>query len=187
MSLLLLFSGAKSSSAPTPVVSKCGFQANAFQNNAFQNCAVTAKTVGWPDTLRRRVPRKHLERLLELQKNATFGRRWFAEFEQAQEQFARAEKKAALAVAAQEAAEAVESVEERAYRPAINELAASLQVAQSSKRLKDAVAAADYAVVIAKALKRAGEDDLESLTLLMGAGEFETLSDDEEGLELLLG
>ncbi len=187
---LLLFSGAGSSAAPPPVVTHCGFQASAYQNNAFQNCAVTTKSVGWPDTLRRRRPRKELERLLKLQKDATFGRKWFEEFEQAQAQFAKDEQKAALAEAAKEAAEAVRSVEQRAYRPAINELAASLQVAQvaqANRRVRDAVAATEYAKGIAAALQKAATDDWEALFLLFDAEESEMLSDDEEGLELLLG
>ncbi len=188
---LLLFSGAGSLPTPPPVVTHCGFQPSAYQNNAFQNCAVTTGLkVGWPDTLRRRRPRKELERLLKLQKDATFGRKWFEEFEQAQAQFARDEQKAALAEAAKEAAEAVRSIEQRAYRPAINELAASLQVAQvaqANRRVRDAVAATEYAKGIAAALHKAATDDWEALFLLFDAEESEMLSDDEEGLEILLG
>ncbi len=181
--MLLLFFGAGSSAPPPQIISNCGFQPNAFQNSAFQNCG-TGKTVGWPDTLRRRVPRKELERLLELQKNKTFGRRWFEEFEQAQAGFAATEKKVALAEAAQEARRAVHSVAPD-YR--FNELAAALQVARGAKRVKDALAAADYAKGIARAIQRAADDDVDALMLLFGAEQVEVMSDDEEGLEILLG
>ena len=70
--LLLLFSGAKGSSAPAKVVTTCCFQPSAFQNNAFQNCG--GAKVGWFDEWdkRRRHDSKDLERRLKEQRGFTY-------------------------------------------------------------------------------------------------------------------
>lgn len=161
----------------------CGFQGNAFQNNAFSVCGVTPtikKRIGWPDTLRRRIPRKKLEQLLKLQKDRTFGRKWFEEMEQAALEFAQAETQAAraeearakreaaysVAIAARSAREAAERADEH-YE--LNQLAAALQVARSSKNLADRLEAARYAMDWAAYIKQKLDDE-----------------EDEEAVELLL-
>lgn len=180
--LLLLFSGTKTSAAPVLKVTKCGFQTNAFQRNAFQNCAKTAK-VGWPDTLRRKVPRKDLERLLQLQKDSTFGPRWFEEFEAAQEKFAKDEGRAALAEAAKEARRAAELIGDGGI---LGSLGSTLQVAAETKHYELATEIAQSSRRYREAYERWQESDDElALMALFGGIEPKTDDDDEAILVLL--
>ncbi len=174
MSLLLLFAGA-GVNAP-PVVCTPAFQKNAYQFNAFQTCSTTpppptGKVVGWPDTLGRRRPRRELERLLKLQKDATFGRKWFEEFEAAQEEFANAEANAAVSVAAEEAHSAAklihENVREDEFKDALRQVALTLEVTRHVHNLKDVLAAAHHAHAMAMALRAHFDDDEEAIALLL--------------------
>ena len=171
--LLLLATGHIASPTPPPTVSDnciCAFQIDAFQNDAFQVCS--GVVVGWPDTLRRKVPRKHLERLLKLQKDATFGRTWFAEFEEAQQEFAAADARAAVEVAAQEAREAAElvheTIREEEFTDALRQVALTLEVTKLVKRTKDIVSAANQADAVARWIKAQIEfEDEEELVLML--------------------
>lgn len=127
--------------------------------------APAAKKVGWPDTLRRRIPRKDLERLLALQKDNTFGRNWFAEFEAAQRQFAkdeaaaaRAEAEKAIRMAARDVRRAAEKADEERHQLELQELAAGLQLARQASQIADAIEAAHWSAERARWLRKHLED-----------------------------
>ena len=139
------------------------FQSNAFQNNAFQ---IQATSAGWPDTLRRKVPRKDLDRLLKLQRDNTFGRRWFREFEVASKEFAKVEAVAAIAEAAKETREAALLVRETRrvhHAPEVNNLGLILRDALNNEH------SARLAITRARLLKEQMEleDDEEAIMLLL--------------------
>lgn len=192
--LLLLFAGTKVSSAPvtTLKVTKCCFQyiqphGKAFQKNAFQNCGLG---VGWSDAIgKRRIPRKDLERLLELQKNNTFGRRWFAEFEAAQDKYAADNERAELAEMAREARKAAAFIDGD-DRPRLGGLLQLAAETRNYELARDVTQQARQITLDAEFVRKSREayeeiDDERALLALLGAVEPKTDDDDEAILILL--
>lgn len=185
--LLLLFAGVKAGSGPPPpapgpsvlVSATCAYATEDLVSvyGTEDTAAVYAPAEcfvphgGWPDTLRRKAPREAIERLLRLQRDASFGSRWFAEFEEAQRDFARKDVRAALAIGAQQAREVAEEIERSDsadYQHQLGDIALGLQVATQLKAHKDALEAARFAEQTARNLKAwLAEQDDEEILLLM--------------------
>lgn len=154
------------------------YPVKAFANQNDIKLVVPIKAVGvvgWPNTPRRRVPRKILERLLQMQKDKQFGRRWFEEFEAGQREFvAEAKAKTAVAIAAKEARETAELVYDRGredeFREALRHTALVLEGLRQAKRTADAIATAEHAAEVARWVKdyiEREEDEEDSIMLLL--------------------